>query len=345
MKPVKEIASKIPDDLARVIDKLLLKPVDQRPQNAAEVLKLLNDAPMVPIEVAEPLVKVAKQQDVAAILPSKAVKLRDNSSNKSRTSKKQKTVAKANSKKAGSKNSQNNSLNDTLGKPYVLWPIVAAMLIGAMFVGLHLRSKRANTIADNGNPVERVKDELLDVTLNVFPDTSDAKLMVSGEPYDFKKLKLKPGSYQFVVEKNGFEKYAASLDIDKGKTKFDIVLEEIPTKVVVNPELNKTDSNKPDPNKLQPKEPKFIDVRIALFPSDAELLMDGKRINLNNGILRLDPNEIEQLRLVAKAEGFEQLSSRWSMEELEAKDYSLQLSLNKLAPLDIAAYSLSLIHI
>ncbi len=336
MKPVKEIAPKIPDDLARVIDKLLLKPVDQRPQTAAEVLNLLDDVPLVPIEVTEPLVKAAKQQDVAAILPSKTVKLRADSA-KNRTDKKRNGVTKTKRKKNGSKNSQNNSLNEILEKPFVLWPIVAAMLIGALFIGLHLRSNRAKPIAE-GNPVAKIKDERLDITLNVLPDTSNAKLLVSGEPHDFEELKLKPGSYPFVVEKNGFEKYTALLEIGEGKTTFDIVLKETPVKVVVNPEKNGPDLVNPVP--VQPKEPKFIDIQIAVFPSDAELLMDGKRINLNNGILRLNPNEIEHLRLAAKADGFEPLSSRWSMDELEAKNYSLQLSLNKLPAQKTAAFTL-----
>jgi serine/threonine-protein kinase len=51
LPPVKELDPNVPDDIAAVIDGLLAKRVDQRPQSANEIVKLLDDRPLVRVEV------------------------------------------------------------------------------------------------------------------------------------------------------------------------------------------------------------------------------------------------------------------------------------------------------
>jgi serine/threonine protein kinase len=75
MRSVREIDKSIPDDLAAVIDGLLKKPVDERPQTAAAVLALLDETPLVPVAVPDAASPVQRQEDVQKILPTKAVKL------------------------------------------------------------------------------------------------------------------------------------------------------------------------------------------------------------------------------------------------------------------------------
>ncbi len=317
MRPVKEIAANIPDDLARVIDQLLKKPVEERPQTAAAVLKLLDDAPLVPVPVPEPVVKAAKREDVGAILPSKAVKLREASAGK-QTRRRPQTAPPA---------SGRDRLNETLGKPYVLWPICLGMLAAALLIGLQLRGDRDEKpvdIVEKENPVLPVPEvQPLAVQLRVLPDASNAKLTIGGEPRDFVDLQLEPGSHEIVVEKDGFQTFSSSLDIDAEHTAFDIVLTETPMEVLI-PEA---DRKRVEP---EPIKPRFIDVRIAVSPEDAEVLIDGQTIELPEGVLRLNPEEITELELVARAEGYQPRTAQWSLAELEDANYDLKLSLDKL---------------
>ena len=316
MKPVKEIAADVPDDLARVIDCLLQKHVAERPVDAAAVLKLLNDAPLVPVQVVESKIKTTKQQNVSAILPSKAVKLRE------ATPRKKVKRAKPPAPVATGK----DRLNETLGKPYVLWPICIGMLAAALFVGLQLRGDRTKKPIAEKEPVVNPipANNALAVELRVLPDKTGAKLMVGGQPREFDDLKLEPGQHEIVVEKDGFELFKRSLDVATDKTAFDVLLKEKAVAIV--------ESGK-EPSEPMAKEPKFIGVRIAVTPSNAKVMFNDRRpLALRDGVLRLNSAEISQLELIAEAEGYERLDSRWSLKELAAKNYDLRLSLNKIVP-------------
>jgi serine/threonine protein kinase/WD40 repeat protein/formylglycine-generating enzyme required for sulfatase activity len=324
MRPVREIASNIPDDLAHVIDQLLKKRVDERPENAAAVLKLLEDAPLIPVQAIEPVGKKVKPRDPAAILPSKAVKLRENPKRKTR-----KPPARQAPKPAAT---GIDRLNQTLGKPYVLWPICVGMLIAALLVGLYFKGDRHEQtmpIAEGRDPVQVApKDQSLDVALNVFPDSLDATLTVAGQPREFDDLKLEPGEYEIVVEKNGFEPFASSFKVDDDNTSFDILLKAL----AIEPDVAAKDKEAITPKIEEPQEPEFIDVRVTLFPADAELFVDGQPVELNDGKLRLDPKERQQIELIASAEGYQTEKTEWSMAELVDSNYDLELLLKKLPP-------------
>ena len=270
MKPVKEIAPGVPDDLAKVIDQLLSKPVADRPVDANAVLTLLDETPLVPVPVIENQVKTPRQQDVKAILPSKAVKLREAKLGKKVTRKPKQNANKKNpsNKKSSKKGSPNeNSLNEVLGRPYVLWPICIGILGVAFFVGLQLQGDGTEQPIDQPVAVKQpiASIEKLAVELRVSPDKNGAELSVGGESY------------------------------------------------VSAP-------------------PKFVDVRVVVAPAHASLKMGGQPITLNNGMLRLSPEELNQLELIAEADGYQTLTSRWSLEELAAANFDLQLSLDKQVP-------------
>ena len=302
MQRVKEIAPSVPDDLAQVIDQLLKKPVDERPGDASTVLKLLDDMPLIPVQVVEPVSQAGKKQSAsAAISTPKSIKLRNSNSksaSRKQATKKKKAVVSAPGK---------DRLNETLGKPYVLWPIVVGMLAAAVFIGLHLRGDRteiAEPILDPETAPAKV-EKSLDITLRITPDAENAQLMIGGEQRDFNNLKLMPGDHDIVVQKDGFETFTTSLEVARGKTEFDIVLEKVPTSV-------------------------FVDVRIMATPANAQILVDGQAIELLDGMLRLNSTETSQLELVAQADGYQTKTLRWSMAEIANNDYDLKFSLDKL---------------
>ncbi|MFK7769456.1 MAG: SUMF1/EgtB/PvdO family nonheme iron enzyme [Mariniblastus sp.] len=315
MRPVAEIAPDVPSDLASVIDQLLKKTVGDRPHDAAEVLKLLNDAPLVPVQVIESQKKTksTKQTDLQAILPSKAVKLREAKPRKKAARTKQSTSSTA----------SKDRLNETLSKPYVLWPICIGIIVAALFVGLQLRGDRTEKPVAKVNPVEPISEvQPLPVELRVLPSRSAAKLLIGGEPREFADLRLKPGKHEIVVEKDGFELYRRSLEIDVDNTTFEIEL------AAKKEAIAKVDG---EIDKPTPVEPKLIDLRIAVTPANAKLIMDGRPLELRNGVIQIDPKQITRLELLAEAKGYERLDSRWSLEELAAENYDLQLSLKKLS--------------
>ena len=275
MPPIKTIAPNVPDDLALVIDHLLEKPVDRRPQNAAAVLKLLDDAPLLPVEVITTSVKSIKQQDLAAILPSKAVKLREPARKKTPNESTKRTVESPSGKE---------KLNQILGKPFILWPICVAILASAVLLGLHLRGEKnppGNPIADKDKPgLVAPEPEPLSISLNVFPNPDEASLLIEGNAHEFENLKLHPGSYEIAIQKEGYEPLISLLDVNKDSTNFDISLKKITKGELVKAEK--------DPGTPTAEKPEFIEVRITLAPENADLFLAGERVELSDGILRLD---------------------------------------------------------
>jgi serine/threonine protein kinase/WD40 repeat protein/formylglycine-generating enzyme required for sulfatase activity len=323
MRPIKEIVPGVPDDLAGVIDQLLLKPVEQRPKDAAAVLKLLDDAPLVPVEVVQP---VANPEKKSKAQPTPAVVTRKVQKKKVTRSAKEAPV------------SNKSRFNETLNKPYVLWPICVGILAAALFVGLQLRANKDDGKVADGEkpqppvPVEKIKDSdapvakpvlptRLAVEFRVLPDRDSAILKINGEERDFGDLELEPGLHDVLVRKDGFETFSSIIEIAEGKTNFDIVLKEIPI--------------------TKPVMPKFIDVRVAVSPPGAEVLLAGKPVELNNGMLRLDPTEFEQLELAALAEGYQTRTKRWTLDDLERSSYEVKLALEKIpTPEPVPAFAL-----
>ena len=60
--------------------------------------------------------------------------------------------------------------------------------------------------------------------------------------------------------------------------------------------------------------------------------MNGELVEIEDGILRLNRDEVAELQLGAKADGFKPISKNWSWEQLAALDYGVELSLEKMAP-------------
>ena len=274
--------------------------------------------PLVPVAVPQSN-PAAKKENIKAILPSNAVKLRETAPRKQANQQKRGTTT-------GKKQLSKSTLNDKLSKPYVLWPICVGILAAAFFVGLKLRNQKTEiadgdppvVVPDPGDsklpivdPVEKPDDEepveaakVYDVSLRILPDATDATLLIDGQKFSIDRVELEPGEYKISIEKDGFEPFESSLAIDADNRSFDISLVR--------------------------KLPSFLDVSIALSPVAATLQLNGKAISLQNGKLRLDPSTIDAIELLASAEGYQTKTEKWSIEELESKDFRIQLALEKL---------------
>ncbi len=321
MRPVSELASNVPADLTQVLDSLLKKSVPERSQSAAEVLQQLDDGPLVPVEVPAAAPKAATQQDPAAILPTNAVKLRESPPRK-RTGAATKPVPAKKGK---------DRLNEIIGKPFVLWPLCVGILAAAMFVGLQLRGNKTQPpvpIVEDFDPPTVDPEEptapgsepsLVAVTLNVLPESMGVQLLVDGEPRALDNLHVEPGEHAVVVHKEGYESFESTLAIGANSSTFEITLKAVPeTKLVAE----KGDKNAP--------EPQFIEIRVDVFPTDAEVLIEGKPANVKDGVIRLTKDESTNFELSARREGYKPRTATWSWDELLASDYGVQLSLDKI---------------
>ncbi len=168
-----------PEDLARVVDRTLAKQVADRPGSAQDVLTLLADQPLVSVPV--PISASEKEPvDTPSILPSDT-RLRELSPPSVHPLKRTKTAtvdrirSDRNSPPAASRvpaaneETARDRWNRRLGKPYILWPLCAAILLAALFLGWQL--KRPAT-----NPREMVEQSqaLTEPPIAVLPQTKTA---------------------------------------------------------------------------------------------------------------------------------------------------------------------------
>ena len=322
MRPISELAANIPADLARVLDSLLKKSVGERPQSAAEVLKQLDDTPLVPVEIPTAAPKAATHHDPAAILPTKAVKLRDAPAKK----KQKPTAARPRPAKKGK-----DRLNEILGKPFVLWPICIGILAAAWFVGLQLRGEESQPPAPIVKDLDppRVDPEeptgsdpessLIALKLNVLPEASGVQVLIDGEPRDLGELQIEPGEHAVAVHREGYESFESTLVVDADNSTFEITLKAVPeTKVIA------------DKGHKNPPEPELVEIRVEVFPTDAEVFIAGEPADIKDGVIRLTKKESAELELSARREGYKPRTATWSWDELLAAGYGVQLSLDKM---------------
>lgn len=217
LKPVSQIVPGIPTDLANVIDLLLTKQAAQRPTTAQDVLSALDDKPLVPVNVPLSSQQSAKEVDVKAMLPGKEVKLRD-----PRTGKRQRPAQNASSKKTPppKNESTKDRINRQLGKPYIIWPICAAMLIGALLIGFRLRTPAAQPEETIGVAMPIV------ARLDIQPNADRATILVNGLPMNRLSFEVNEGDHRIEVMKDGFNDYSETISINRNSELFNIVLTE-----------------------------------------------------------------------------------------------------------------------
>ncbi|MEM7316997.1 MAG: protein kinase, partial [Planctomycetota bacterium] len=280
LKSVKQLVPTCPDDLANVIDAMLHKSAAERPQSAGEVLKQLQDKPLVAVPVPNDEATESATGTTSSMLPGDAQLREWSPLNQAKKDAEQDKGKKKRKRRAAAPVAAKSSVNEFLEKPYVLWPLCALILLGALLVGWKLKQSRKKDIAEV-NPVKRIEDEggtkkpVIDtsvgVRLNILPDDSNVIIQVDGSSVEQQKeglYRLESGMRKLTVQKSDFETYQAILSISKDQNEFDIELVRLadltPPEPIVSIEKKKTlptiDKPKTDPvevvrSKVNPPEP------------------------------------------------------------------------------------------
>lgn len=301
LESVSKLCPHVPTDLANVIDRLLSKNASDRPQSAAETLDMLSEQAFIPVVVPEGNATGAsaspqgvagpatpKPQQPAMVPVGGGAAARSGNPKSSRTS----SAAVADDRSAKDK------LNDFLGKPYVLWPLCAAMLIGAVFIGLRLRADKSTGGGDETPIVASV-----DVQFQIAPDADGAKLLIDGVERTLvdQSLELNAGEYEVRVTKPGFADYSQSLTVADEDLALKIAMQELPA-----------------------TEPSVAKVRMLIQPNadDAVISVDGQIRSLgSDDSLVLMPGVHT---VTVEKYGFETFSSKLAFNEGE-HDLSVSL--------------------
>lgn len=216
LQSVKKLCPHVPDDLANVIDRLLSKNVEDRPQTAADVLSMLSEQAFVPVVVKE---EVGATASVASAATAKSAPPKPTKTTQAGPPPKKSKAKKA---AAAANKTTKDKINDFLGKPYILWPLCAAMLIGAVMIGLQLQDKGDAT----GDPEAR----LAQVQFSILPDGEGAKLFLNGEERtlrDDTPVELAAGQYEVKITKDGYEDHAQTLAVTTEDKQVDVLLKEL----------------------------------------------------------------------------------------------------------------------
>ena len=276
LQSVGKLCPGVPEDLAKVINKLLSKQAADRPQTAKEVLAMLSEQAFVPVIVPDP---TQTGSAAAAPLPAPASVVGKSQVRVIGGSAKAATApptGKRKSKRAATAPvSTKDRANEILGKPYVLWPLCAAMLLGALGIGIVMNRKgeivEPPAIIDTKLPIAQLRPVFTDIVVAVSPPDARLELAAemtdqirdAGQPTDGEmKFQLAEGTpLVLTASKQGFEPKTISLDYDSLKRRnFQVAvsLDQIPTL----PEL--------------PPQPKLVSVAVTVSPADAQLQVDSE---------------------------------------------------------------------
>ena len=222
---VNQLIPDVPDDLANVIDQLLSKNAADRPQSAAAVLDQLSEQAFIPVVAKDAISSVSP----ALVTTPPDAQTRNTEAAKSTPQMPRKTKPAQGTQHPAKK----SKLNNFLEKPYVLWPLCAFLLIGALFIGLEFQ----------GRSVEPVIEDVPLAQVRVVVDPPNASITL-GEmefnPSDEGLLTKDPGAYELRVEKEGYETHTQSLELLPGLNEFSISLQAIErlarVRIVVTPD-------------------------------------------------------------------------------------------------------------
>ena len=308
----KKLVPGIPDDLAHVLDWMLKKRVSERAQTAQDVLKDLADRPLVPVQITTADEdNVASQHDrplvpgaVRTLSPGQQTTLPPSTSpvatGDTSTSPAQRAIGGKRpaksfaAKKPAAPTFSKDWFNQQLGRPYILYPLCAAILLGALWLVMWINS---------GGPVPPIP-----VTFAVEPNAANLQVVEGKDvlqPSPEGTYAFKPGLHTVTFRKDGFHPITQELEVSKQKNKFPVKLEPII---------------------------KWIDVAIQVTPPDAELSVAGKSAPLTKGAYTHKQQEDQPIQLEARREGYVPLSRSISPSELAKLGNKLTLELEREKP-------------
>jgi serine/threonine protein kinase/formylglycine-generating enzyme required for sulfatase activity len=334
LPPARKLVRGIPDDLAHVLDQMLKKRAGDRPQSAQAVLKELADRPLLAVPLAgmtdeestpasepPPLApavvrRLAEQQTVTPygavvgerpqpefVVPALAGpdRLQAELRTAPRTSTKKgwaanKTSA-ATSKPAPPRFSK-DWFNQQLGRPWVLYPLCALILAGALWLTIRINSAK--------NPP--ATDSRVAVQFDVSPDPTGLKVDESGQlltKSDDGTYRLEPGSHSLTFRKEGFQPFTQKIEVSAENKTFSVQLE---------PTI------------------KFHDVLVSVTPPDAQLRIGGTSQTLSSGRLTHKLEEGQPLKVEARRDGYVPVSRVFTTEELNKLNNRVALELDRERP-------------
>jgi formylglycine-generating enzyme required for sulfatase activity/predicted Ser/Thr protein kinase len=308
----KKLIKGLPDDLAHVLDRMLKKRVSDRAQTAKEVLKDLADRPLVPVQVAADADE-GDQAMQAPLAPGKVRTLAPGQQPVVPPSASSGTAPgaaiAAASPPAGAKAAPKSIpgkakpaapafskdwWNQQLGRPYVLYPLCALILLGALWF----------TFAINSSKVP----PKVPVTFNVTPDGGRLKVTEGEQNLQATPegaYALAPGLHKVTFAKEGFHPLTQEINVSDEKNKFAVELEPII---------------------------KYVDVVVEVKPADAELLLSGKPQTLIDGAYTHKQQEDQPLQLEARRDGFVTLNRTIPPTEFAKSGHKVSLELERDKP-------------
>lgn len=315
LPPTKKLVKNLPDDLAHVLDRMLKKRVADRPQSAQEVLKDLADRPLIAVPVAgvedagdpsgegkhlapgvvrtisEPQTYTPKGASPAVGVGSASMSSAAASAKTVRPAKPVKAAASA--MKSAPPAFSKDWFNQQLGKPYVLYPLCAVMILAALMFSF-------------GNPFGG--PESIPVAFDVQPDAKGVQVSAGADqlkPREDGTYPLTPGPHELTLSKEGFHPVTRSFDVSPEHDKFQVKLEPII---------------------------KYVDVAITVKPTEAELKVGGTKQSLTNGAFTHKLQEGQPLKVDASLDKYVTVSRTISADELKTLANKVTIELEKEKP-------------
>jgi len=315
LPPTKKLVKNLPDDLATVLDRMLKKRVADRPQSAQEVLKDLADRPLIAVPVAGAddgadaaggekrlmpgvVRTIAEQQPIAPRGASPAVSGMSGAPGSPATA----TTKSARSTKPATSSAKpapavfsKDWFNQQLGRPYVLYPLCALMILGALLFSF-------------GNPFAPGEPEPIPVTFDIQPAGVGVEVLAGKDqlkPAEDGTYPLLPGPHELTLSREGFHPVTRSFEVSPEHSKFLVKLEPII---------------------------KYIDVAINVSPAEATLNVDGTKQNLTNGAYTHKVQEGHPLKVDASLDKYVSVSRTLSADELKTLGNKVSIALEKEKP-------------
>jgi serine/threonine-protein kinase len=328
LAPTAKLVKNIPADLAHVLDRMLKKRVADRPQSAQEVLKELEDRPLIAVPVAgvetteggspedrhlAPAVvrTLATPQAFSPRGSSPDAGLSNTSTTRTGTTAKAARAGKSSGPaKPAAKPYSKEWFNEQLGRPYVLYPLCAVILLGALWYSLgsmFSSPEPAAAKADKQAP-KPAAPSFVAVKFDIQPDAKDVEV-VDGtskiSPASDGKFPLFPGRHKVTFRKDGFEPLTSEFDVSVEHNAF--------------------------PVKLEPAI-KFADVTINVTPANAQVKIDNTPLGLTNGAATQKVQVGKALAIDARLDGYQTITRSISADELTKLGNKVAINLEREKP-------------
>jgi serine/threonine-protein kinase len=331
LPPAKKLIKNIPDDLAHVLDHMLKKRVADRPQSAHAVLKELADRPLVAVPIdgivegaaveangdyGPAVVRtISEPQAVTPRGPSPAVGGGEPAMPRYGTpTASAKPFAKGSKTKSPAKpvppRFSKDWWNYQIGKPYVLYPLCALIILGAFFFsfGNPFGGKAIAPVAKKEEAKTTTPEvpSMIPVSFNVKPDAEGLEVIVGDKPVTANpegKYLFAPGHHSVTLKKEGFKSATRDVEISTTSNKFNVEFK---------PEV------------------KMVDVTVQVTPATAELKVGGKKQSLTNGSYTQKIPVGQPLQIEITSDKFEPISRTVSADEIKTLGNKIAFNLKPL---------------